>query len=79
MADECVDSGTVEQMALCIWFVESIGTSGEEFKDREEFIGFVELEKADAGSVSCNIVEYFFKNVNLIYVTFMVMGTMGLL
>ena len=25
---------------------------------REEFIGFVELEKADAGSISSNIVKY---------------------
>ena len=58
MADECVDSATIEQMSLCIRYV---GASGDEFEVREEFIGFVELEKADAGSISSKIVEYLMK------------------
>ena len=58
MADECVDSSTIEQMSLCIRYVERIGTSGDDFEVREEFIGFVELEKADAESISSKIVEY---------------------
>lgn len=40
---------------LCIRYLERIGTSGEEFEVREEFIGFVEL---DAESISRKIVEY---------------------
>ena len=58
MADECMDSATIEQMSLCIRYLERIGTSGEEFEIREEFIGFVALEKADAEFTSRKIVEY---------------------
>ena len=40
MADECIDVATIEQMAICIRFVDSYG---EDFKVRVEFIRYVEL------------------------------------
>ena len=61
MADECIDVATIEQMAICIRFVDSYG---EDFKVREEFIGFVELEKLDAQTISSAIIGYL-KECNL--------------
>ena len=58
MADECTDVATIEQMALCLRFVENTGTVGKEYEVREEFIGMVELEKTDAESIFTGIVEY---------------------
>ena len=54
MADECFDVATLEQMAICIRFVDGYG---EDFKVREEFIGFVEMEKLDAETISSAIIS----------------------
>ena len=43
MADECADSATIDQMSLCIRYLERIGTSGE-FEVREEFINFIVIK-----------------------------------
>ena len=61
MADECIDVAIIEQMAICIRFVDSYG---EDFKVREEFIGFVELEKLDVQTISSAIIGYL-KECNL--------------
>jgi hypothetical protein len=45
IADECVDSATIEQMPLCIRYLDRIGTFGDEFEVKEEFIRFVEVRK----------------------------------
>ena len=58
MADECTDVATIEQMALCI---RCVGNTGEDFEVREDFIGFVDLEKTDAESISSGIVYYLHK------------------
>ena len=52
MADECTDIATIEQMAICVRFV------GNDYCVREEFIGFIGLEKVDAESISVAIIEY---------------------
>lgn len=54
MVDECADVAALEQMAVCIRFVDE---SSSKVEVREEFIGFVELEKADAGSIAAAIVK----------------------
>ena len=45
----------IEQMAICIRFFDSYG---DDFKVREEFIGFVELEKLYAETISSAIIGY---------------------
>lgn len=45
----------LNKMAICIRFIDHIHG---EFEVREEFIGFVEMEKVDAESISSAIVNY---------------------
>ncbi|XP_062503905.1 52 kDa repressor of the inhibitor of the protein kinase-like [Corticium candelabrum] len=56
MADECTDAAQLEQMAICIRFVDE--TSYKKFEVREEFIGFVELAVANAECISAAITDY---------------------
>ena len=55
LTDECIDVVTIQQMAICIRLVNGCA---EDFKVREEFIGFVELEKLDAETISSVINSY---------------------
>lgn len=55
MVDECADVAALEQMAICIRFVDE---SSPKVEVREEFLGFVELEKADAKSISAAIIKF---------------------
>ena len=50
----CFDVATLEEMAICIRFVDGYV---EDFKVREEFIGFVEMEKLDAATISSAIIS----------------------
>lgn len=51
MADECTDAGTKEQMSVCFRFVDK---KGEVYED---FVGFVELDKVDADSISAALMK----------------------
>lgn len=62
MADESTDVSTLEQMSICLRFVDESHPHQPEV--REEFIGFVQLEKTDADSISKSILE-FLENCNL--------------
>ena len=46
MADECTDVANLEQMAVCIRFVDPNNIVNE------EFIGFIPLDKVDAASIT---------------------------
>lgn len=50
MADECTDIATIEQMSVCIQFVNNIC---------EEFLGFVKLDNTDAESISTSLLSFF--------------------
>ena len=56
MVHECADVATLEQMAICIRFVDE---SSSKVEIREEFIGAVVIEKTDAESISAVIVKEF--------------------
>ena len=49
MADECTDVSTLEQMSMCFRFVDESKHHQPEI--REEFVGFVKLQKADADTI----------------------------
>ena len=57
MADECTDGATHEQMAICVRFVNEFNYGLSEI--REEFLGFVDLERTDAAFVSEAILTLF--------------------
>ena len=59
MADECTDVATLEQMSICIRFVDR-----KTLQVREEFVGFVQLDNTDAASISTAILP-FLKECNL--------------
>lgn len=61
MADECTDESTMEQMSICITYVKA---SDGNFDAREEFLGFVDLEKTNAECISASIIS-FLKDCNL--------------
>jgi hypothetical protein len=46
MADECTDVANLEQMAVCIRFVDANNIVNE------ECIGFIPLDKVDAASIT---------------------------
>ena len=46
MADETQDCSTIEQLSICVRYINGIG------EICEDFIGFVKLEKTDANSIS---------------------------
>ena len=52
MADECTDISTVEQMSICIRFVDRTPAV------REEDLGFVQLESTNAESISKSILDF---------------------
>ncbi|XP_062511260.1 zinc finger MYM-type protein 1-like [Corticium candelabrum] len=62
MADECTDTAKVEQMSVCIRFVDD--TVPGQVQVREEFLGLVKLDCADASSIS-NAIVNFMKECNL--------------
>ena len=49
MADECTDFSTLEQIRMCFRFVDESKRHQPEI--REEFVGFVKLEKTDADTI----------------------------
>ena len=49
MADECTDVSTLEQMSMCFRFVDESKHHQPEI--REEFVGFVKLQKTDADTI----------------------------
>ena len=49
MADECTDVATLEQMSMCIRFVDE---SHSDPQVREEFVRFVQLDSTDAVFIS---------------------------
>ena len=57
MADECTDTPSHEQMEICIRFADESTCTSPEI--REEFLGFVELERTDAGHVTQAILSFF--------------------
>ena len=60
LADECTDVATHEQMSiLCIRFVDE---ESSEPIIREEFLGFVKLDRADAVSISEAIIGFLKEN-----------------
>ena len=61
MADECTDVATLEQMSMCIRFVDE---SHSDPQVREEFVGFVQLDSTDAAFISEAILQ-FLKDCNL--------------
>lgn len=62
MADECTDVSTLEQMSMCFRFVDEIRRHQPEI--REEFVGFVKLQKTDADTIYKEIME-FIRDCNL--------------
>ena len=62
MADECTDVSTLEQMSMCFRFVDESKHHQPEI--REEFVGFVKLQKADADTIYKEIME-FIRDCNL--------------
>ncbi len=52
MADECTDVATIEQMSICIRFVD------DKPEVREEFLGFVKLDSADAVTISASLLSF---------------------
>ena len=52
MADECTDVATIEQMSVCIRFVD------DKPEVREEFLGFVKLGRTDAESISSSLLTF---------------------
>lgn len=62
MADESTDVSTLEQMSICLRFVDESHPSQPEV--REEFSGFIQLENTNADSISRSILE-FLENCNL--------------
>ena len=59
LADECTDVATHEQMSICIRFVDE---ESSEPIIREEFLGFVKLDRADAVSISEAIIGFLKEN-----------------
>ena len=51
MADECTDVANLEQMAVCIRFVDANNIVNE------EFIGFIPLDKVDATSITTALLK----------------------
>ena len=49
MADECADVSTLEQMCKCFRFIDESKRHQPEI--REEFVGFVKLQKTDADTI----------------------------
>ena len=47
--DECTDVSTLEQMCMCFRFVDESKHHQPEI--REEFVGFVKLQKTDADTI----------------------------
>lgn len=58
MADECTDIATIEQMSICIRFVDDKPEVGE------AILGFVKLDCTDAESISTSLLS-FLKSCNL--------------
>ena len=52
MADECTDVATIEQMSICIRFVD------DKPEVCEEFLGFVKLDRTDAETISASILSF---------------------
>ena len=52
MADECTDVATIEQMSICIRFVD------DKPEVREEFLGFVKLDRTDAETISASLLSF---------------------
>ena len=75
MADECTNVATLEQMSMCIRFVDESTSSQPQV--REEFIGFVRLDRTNAGFISEAILR-FLKDCNLNISTFVTKGMMEL-
>ena len=50
MADETEDVASKKQLSFCVRYV-------HEEEVREEFLGFVEIEKADASTIAANVLE----------------------
>ena len=55
LADETTDSATKEQMALCVRYLDR--DSSQTVKVAEDFLGFVELKKQDAETISNSILD----------------------
>ena len=53
MADETADCRKTEQLAICIRYIDS---TGEKLEVCEDFLGFVELPKQDAGTIATAIM-----------------------
>ena len=53
MADECTDVAILEQMSICIRFVDS-----KPLQVRDEFVGFMQLNNTDAASISTAIYSF---------------------
>ena len=49
MADECADVSTLEQMCMCFRFVDE--SKRHQPAIREEFVGFVKIQKTDADTI----------------------------
>ena len=62
MADECTDVATLEQMSMCIRFVDE--STPDQPQVREEFVGFVQLDRTSAAFISEAILQ-FLKDCNL--------------
>ena len=62
MADECTDVSTLEQMSMCFRFVDESKCDQPEI--REEFVGFVKLQKTDADTIYKEIMA-FIRDCNL--------------
>jgi len=56
MADECTDVSTVEQMSICLRFVDESNPRQPEV--REEFVGFIELESTTADCITKEILKF---------------------
>ena len=62
MADECTDVATLEQMSMCIRFVDE--STPDQPQVREEFVGFVQLDRTSVAFISEAILQ-FLKDCNL--------------
>lgn len=50
MIDEATDSATLEQLSVCVRFLEA--SADNKINVREDFLGFIELEKANAAAIT---------------------------
>lgn len=56
MADESADVSTIKQLSVCIRYLSKL--SAEEIQVHETFLGFVELPRTDAATITASLLQH---------------------